>query len=864
MQTGPLSVKATITLYTKTSSVAADRDSIIIFWGDGSSEFIVRTNGFGYPQPNDVKISYYVGIHTYPSRGTFTMSMQDPNRITSILNVNFPDSGSIPFYLETTFSFLNLQFQGENNSVILLQAPIDIGCVGEVFKHNPNAYDIDGDSISYELIVPLQSKDLPVPNYKWPDDIKPGADNTFSFDSKTGDLVWESPQKAGEYNIAFKINEYRNGVLITSIIRDMQILILDNCESKPPQLFIEDDICILAGDTLKMNIQALDNDNNQKVLINATGQPFISKYGKASLENNGVFINPPINSIFTWKTTCEHIAKPYYKIIFMAMDNSISKKSGLVDLKSLQVKISGKPPKNLIANSINSSINLTWDYPYPCINTDNNYFKGFSIWRKENSNLFKIDSCITGLEGKEYKIIKYLTQDNDGISYQYIDKDIEKGKTYCYRVLAEFSHNTFNGFPYNPVQSLASNETCELVLKDSPNVTKVSVNYTDINNGEIEINWIKPDISVFDTLKYPPPYSYKLFRAEGLSNDNFTLVNDAIFSYDNYFSQDTMKYFDQGVNTLDKQYKYIIKLFSNSKLQSASTSASSIYLNAYESNNRIILDFDIEVPWTNKMFQLYKKNTVNGSFKLFEESSVPKFIDTTVINGKKYCYFVKSIGNLGSDSFNLINYSQITCVSPYDNEKPCSLNLSVENNCSSNSTDKDDLYNYLYWNIVSDCKQNNDFTQYKIYYSETQDSIYKLLYTINDKTRFDTTHLSIDFAGCYYIAAVDDNNNESYPSNIVCAENCPLYKLPNTFTPNNDKFNDIFIPIIKRHIDKVVFEIYDQWGVLVFETTDPEINWNGTNQSGNTLHPGTYYYICQPYSKGTRLKDIKGYIEIIF
>ncbi len=236
VQTGQLSIHATITLYTKTSSVAADRDSIEIFWGDGTSEFLVRSNGWGFPQPNDVKISYYEGNHTYPARGTYTMSMFDPNRIAGILNVNFPDSENIPFYLETTFSFLNTQFQGENNSVVLLQPPIDIGCVGEIFRHNPNAYDIDGDSISYELIVPLQSKDTPVPSYKLPDLIGQGPNNNFFFDDKTGDLVWDSPQVQGDYNVAFRVNEYRDGKLITSTIRDMQIFITANCNSVPPQL----------------------------------------------------------------------------------------------------------------------------------------------------------------------------------------------------------------------------------------------------------------------------------------------------------------------------------------------------------------------------------------------------------------------------------------------------------------------------------------------------------------------------------------------------------------------------------------------------------------------------------------------------
>ena len=42
VQTGPLTILMTVTTYTKTSSVQADRDSIEIFWGDGTNEFVQR------------------------------------------------------------------------------------------------------------------------------------------------------------------------------------------------------------------------------------------------------------------------------------------------------------------------------------------------------------------------------------------------------------------------------------------------------------------------------------------------------------------------------------------------------------------------------------------------------------------------------------------------------------------------------------------------------------------------------------------------------------------------------------------------------------------------------------------------------
>jgi hypothetical protein len=231
-QTGDLTIEVTVTTYTKTTSTQADRDSVRVHWGDGSFEYVYRINGEGTPLANNRKLNYYVASHTYPGRATYTISMMDPNRNGGILNVNPPNSEGVPFYIEATYTFLNPQFQGYNNTAILLQPPIDFACVGERYIHNPNAYDPDGDSLAFEFIVPLQDSGQNVPNYIWPQQISPGINNVMTLDPITGDLVWISPQIAGEYNIAIRVKEYRGGALISSFIRDMQILVL-NCDNSP-------------------------------------------------------------------------------------------------------------------------------------------------------------------------------------------------------------------------------------------------------------------------------------------------------------------------------------------------------------------------------------------------------------------------------------------------------------------------------------------------------------------------------------------------------------------------------------------------------------------------------------------------------
>lgn len=54
-----------------------------------------------------------------------------------------------------------------------------------------------------------------------------------------------------------------------------------------------------------------------------------------------------------------------------------------------------------------------------------------------------------------------------------------------------------------------------------------------------------------------------------------------------------------------------------------------------------------------------------------------------------------------------------------------------------------------------------------------------------------------------------------------------LLDVPNAFSPNNDGVNDEYIPI-NYGLDNYEFRIYNRWGELVFESSDPTKGWDGT------------------------------------
>ena len=63
-----------------------------------------------------------------------------------------------------------------------------------------------------------------------------------------------------------------------------------------------------------------------------------------------------------------------------------------------------------------------------------------------------------------------------------------------------------------------------------------------------------------------------------------------------------------------------------------------------------------------------------------------------------------------------------------------------------------------------------------------------------------------------------------------------LYYIPNTFSPNDDNLNEVFKPVLNGYDPSYYhFAVYDRWGILVFETNDPENGWNGT-YNGNGGH----------------------------
>lgn len=829
-----LKYEFTIVTYTYTPS-PADRPELTINWGDGTSQVVPRTQKINYP--NNISRNVYSGaIHTFPGQGNYTIFVEDPNRNYGVLNI--PNSVNVPFFIQTQLS-IN-PFLGPNNSVDLLAPPIDNGCVNTLFLHNPAAYDQDGDSLSYKLVDCRGAFGFPIPGYILPNEVNTTVPSTFEIDPITGTIVWDQPIMQGEYNIAFLIEEWRSGVRIGYVTRDMQITILA-CDNQSPVIGPVQDTCVKAGETLVFDVYATDPDEDQLV-ISALGGPFVVDDSPATF--------PPatstgsVSSTFTWNTNCSHVQFQPYQLVFTAKDTLNFPQ--LADIKTVSIRVISPAPENLSATAVGNSVHLSWSRAL-CERSI-----GYEIYRRSGYYGFIPGICETGVPAyTEYEKISTLEGLNDTT---FIDNNdgmgLVHGIDYCYMVVAFFADGS---------ESYASEEVCATLTKDVPIITNVSISETSQSNGEIYVAWSKP--TDFDTLIYAGPFKYVINRADD-QNPGFTAISE------NSGINDTTYIDVVGLNTKDLKYSYKIDMYNLSggqEVMMGSTQvARSIFLNVAPSDETLKLSWNFEAPWRNSRYNIFRYNPQTEVFDSIGFSYQTFYNDSNLVNGTVYTYYVESIGKYSAPGLvdPIVNFSQINSGSPKDNVPPCPQILSVKTNCEL-------VQNDLSWLNPDECPK--DIAGYYIYYTPSLNDSLVVIDSIFDPFIMQYAHTNLpSIAGCYQIAAFDSIGNTGELSNKVCVsiDSCSTYRLPNVFTPNKDQYNELFKPYPDyTSVEKVEMKIFNRWGRIVFETTDPEINWDGKNSNNNQdCAEGVYFYVCEVFEyrlEGISKRSLSGSITLL-
>lgn len=828
---GGTTYEITITTYTKISGESgnADRNELYLYYDyftPGAGDTIPRADKVD-DNPNDVRTNYYTTVYTYPGPGIYTLAMSDLNRNADVVNI--PNAINVPFFIMTKLYIAPFISNNCNNSPTLTYRPVDQACIGKLFMHNPGAVDIDGDSLSYALDSCRLDPNTVTFGYSIPPNIQV---------DKYGTFIWNFPNQLGEFNFVIIISEWRKNasnryVKIGEISRDMQILVR-NCTNNPPVVTATNP-CIEAGTLGQIEVEASDVDGNF-VRLYAEGLP-LQVNSNPVLFSQGIGAIGLIQTSLFWNTNCSHILNIPYNIVFKAVDNG---DPNLVGIANSEIRVIAPKPINLQAIPATNTIILSWESSI-CNNV-----QSFKIYRRKGSINVPFDPCFQGLPaGYDYELI----ETTNGSTLSIIDDQngigLIIGESYCYRVVAVYA---------NGAESYFSDEICAELKKDAPVITNVSIENT-AENGQVYLAWSWP--SELDTNIHEGPYKYRIARKQ--AQNNYEIIDSTAVS-NNLF--DTI-YFNNNINTVANQYEYKIELFNEGTLRykiAESTSAQSILLSSKSFDNRIQLNWSANTPWENEYYTIYRQLPNASNFDSLTTVSGLTYTDTGLVNGASYCYYILSKGQYSRNDITnpLFNKSNVHCAEPVDLEAPCPPNVSIIFDCNNDK-------NELNWNNPNlSCA--DDVVKYNIYYKPTSKDNFSKIATINDATTTFFFHNNEgSLAGCYYVTAVDSFENESAQMLPICVDNCPLYRLPNVFTPDGDGINDYFTPFPYRFVESIDLKIYNRWGGLVYETKDPDINWNGIGVYGNPSSQGVYFYHCivnEVRLSGIEPRELKGNVQI--
>jgi gliding motility-associated-like protein len=256
----------------------------------------------------------YSGIINLPMQCVdWTFGFQLCCRNNAINTINNP--GGEDIYVEAKLDNENFPC---NSSPSFSNPPIPFVCAGQSYCFNHGATDIDGDSLVYTLIPPQTSPTTNVnylPGYSATQPLQ--SSPLMTMNPLTGDICM-TPTLIEVTVMAVKVEEYRNGVLVGSVIRDIQLRTIACSNDNPYLTGINGtgsfQLTACAGLPINFNIPSNDINANQNVTISwnngIAGATF----------NTGTGQHP--TGTFSWTPTTAQISNNAYCFTVTVSDDN--------------------------------------------------------------------------------------------------------------------------------------------------------------------------------------------------------------------------------------------------------------------------------------------------------------------------------------------------------------------------------------------------------------------------------------------------------------------------------------------------------------------------------------------------------------
>ncbi len=307
---------------------------------------------------------WYQGIYIMPSAGVncdqwrFSTYISARNSSTNINGGNF--------YVE---AYLNRRpFPGQpainNNSPTFTLAPIPYYCANQPTTYSNGTVELDNDSLSYLSIVPMNQggcsfinpTNCSYTNALFNPSTNPfNTNNTFSVNPINGAINF-TPNLVQTPTISVRVNEYRNGVLIGYVMRDIQLVIL-NCNAPNP-VYTLDTASLSGGGLSNGAITACTNQllnfcfsissASPSAIITVSDNHATQALGSSLTYSNLLTSN--VNGCFSWTPTMNDTG--VHNIIINATDSACAPPGVLIN-QVFTLTIIVKPSGNVAVSAVN-------------------------------------------------------------------------------------------------------------------------------------------------------------------------------------------------------------------------------------------------------------------------------------------------------------------------------------------------------------------------------------------------------------------------------------------------------------------------------------------------------------------------------
>ncbi len=376
-----------------------------------------------FPPDVCIEIGTYVDTIAIPDNAAgYYVSWERCCRNLTVVNLQNPLQTGFAFYMEMPDPAL------QNSSPAFTDDPLPFVCEGQPLDYSMMAVDPDGDVLVYELSDPLAGN-LGFPTSPQPQAIAAtpgpapyspivwapgyslanvcGSNNTpLTVNASTGEISVVA-DAFGLYAMAVTVREYRNGVQIGMVRREIEFAVIV-CLSSLPQNSVSlvqgtgsgypvvqsgNNYEIYETDTLCMLYQGTDNDDSLWLEVSSellpggpVGPPYASAPGDTGLYT--------VTSLFCWETACGQAGQQYY-VAYKLSDNGCPLPQTRRDTVFITVKT---PPVDstlvllCLGLQNDDSVKVQWT---SFASIPPRYFSRYEIYRSKNGGPFTLLASLT-------------------------------------------------------------------------------------------------------------------------------------------------------------------------------------------------------------------------------------------------------------------------------------------------------------------------------------------------------------------------------------------------------------------------------------------------------------------------------------